>query len=90
EDGGEAAETLTFSYVSDAYQAQRLANIELRRRRAGGTINVPMNFLGYNCRPGRAVRVNLPSLNIQGEFIVTNWSMGANEGCTASLQQYDA
>ncbi|MNJ22281.1 hypothetical protein D3C77_166490 [compost metagenome] len=90
EDGGEAAETLTFSYVTDAYQAQRLANIELRRRRAGGTISVPMNFLGYNCRPGRAVRVNLPSLNILGEFIVTNWSMGANEGCTAQLQQYDA
>lgn len=89
-DGGEAAETLTFSYVSNAYQAQRLANIELRKRRAGGTINVPMNFLGYNCRPGRAVRVNLPSLNILGEFIVTNWSMGSSEGCTASLQQYDA
>lgn len=89
-DGGEAAETLTFSYVTDAYQAQRLANIELRRRRAGGTISVPMNFLGYNCRPGRAVRVNLPSLNILGEFIVTNWSMGTNEGCTVQLQQYDA
>ncbi|MGJ3438590.1 DUF1983 domain-containing protein [Pseudomonas sp. Je.1.5.c] len=90
EDGGEAAETLTFSYVTDAYQAQRLANIELRRRRAGGTISIPMNFMGYNCRPGRAVRVNLPSLNILGEFIVTNWSMGADQGCTAQLQQYDA
>ncbi|WPX87754.1 phage tail tip fiber protein [Pseudomonas asiatica] len=90
EDGGEAAETLTFSYVTDAYQAQRLANIELRRRRAGGTISIPMNFLGYNCRPGRAVRVNLPSLNILGEFIVTNWSMGSDQGCTAQLQQYDA
>lgn len=90
EDGGEAAETLSFSYVTDAYQAQRLANIELRRRRAGGTISVPMNFMGYNCRPGRAVRVNLPSLNILGEFIVTNWSMGSDQGCTAQLQQYDA
>ncbi|GLO38958.1 hypothetical protein PPUN15366_06020 [Pseudomonas putida] len=90
EDGGEAAETLSFSYVTDAYQAQRLANIELRRLRAGGTISVPMNFLGYNCRPGRAVRVNLPSLNILGEFIVTNWSMGSDQGCTAQLQQYDA
>lgn len=89
EDGGEAAETLSFSYVTDAYQAQRLANIELRRRRAGGTISVPMNFMGYNCRPGRAVRVNLLSLNILGEFIVTNWSMGSDQGCTAQLQQYD-
>lgn len=90
EDGGESAETLSFSYVPYPYQAQRLASIELRRRRAGGTISVPMNFLGYNCRPGRAVRVNLPSLNILGEFIVTNWNMGASEGCTAQLQQYDA
>lgn len=89
-DGGEAAETLTFSYVTDPYQAQRLANIELRRRRAGGVISIPLNLTGYNCRPGRVVRVNLPSLNILGEFIVTNWSMGTSEGCTAAVQQYDA
>lgn len=90
EDGGEAAETLTYSYVTDAYQPQRLANIELRRRRAGGVITIPMNFSGYNCRPGRVVQVNLPSLNILGEFIVTNWSMGDNEGCNVQVQQYEA
>lgn len=89
-DSGEAAETLAFSYVSDPYQAQSLANIELRRRRAGGVINVPLNFLGYNCRPGRVVRANLPSLNILGEFVVTNWTMGSGDGCTAALQQYEA
>ena len=32
---GEAAETLSFSYVSGPYQARRLANIELRRRACG-------------------------------------------------------
>lgn len=90
EDGGEAAETLSFSYVTDPYQAQRLANIELRRRRASGAINIPMNFLGYNCRPGRAVRVNLPSLNILGEFVVTNWSMSSTDSCSVSVEQYDA
>jgi uncharacterized coiled-coil protein SlyX len=89
EDGGEAAETLTFSYVTDPYQAQRLANIELRRRRAGGTISIPMNLSGYNCRPGRVIRVNLPSLNILGEFIVTNWSMGDKDGCSVSVAQYE-
>ncbi|MBA6145084.1 DUF1983 domain-containing protein [Pseudomonas juntendi] len=90
EDGGEAAETLSFSYVSDPYQGQRLANIELRRRRSGGGLNIPLNLAGYNCRPGRAVRVNLPSLNILGEFMVTNWSMGTSEGCTVSVQAYEA
>lgn len=89
EDGGEAAETLSYPYVKNPYQPQRLANIELRRRRAGGAISIPMNFAGYNCRPGRVVRVNLPSLNILGEFIVTNWAMGAKEGCTVSLAQYE-
>jgi len=89
EDGGEAAETLTYSYVSDPYQAQRLANMELRRRRAGGAISIPMNFAGYNCRPGRVVRVNLPSLNILGEFIVSDWSMGDREGCTVQVKQYE-
>lgn len=86
-DGGEAAETLSFSYVSNPYQAQRLANIELRRRRAGGTLSIPMNFMGYNCRPGRSVRVNLPSLNIVGEFIVTDWSMSPDSGCNVSVAQ---
>lgn len=90
EDGGEAAETLTYSYVTDPYQAQRLANMELRRRRAGGAISIPMNFVGYNCRPGRVVRVNLPSLNILGEFIVSDWSMGDREGCTVQVKQYEA
>ncbi|CAH0317392.1 hypothetical protein SRABI89_05111 [Pseudomonas koreensis] len=89
EDGGEAAETLTYSYVTDPYQAQRLANMELRRRRAGGAISIPMNFAGYNCRPGRVVRVNLPSLNIFGEFIVSDWSMGDREGCTVQVKQYE-
>lgn len=90
EDGGEAAETLTYSYVTDPYQAQRLSNMELRRRRAGGAISIPMNFAGYNCRPGRVVRVNLPSLNILGEFIVSDWSMGDSEGCTVQVKQYEA
>ncbi|AHZ95032.1 host specificity protein J [Pseudomonas phage psageK9] len=90
EDGGEAAETMTFSYVTDAYQPQRLANISLRQRRAGGAISLPMNFSGYNCRPGRVVRVNLPSLNILGEFIVSDWSMGDSEGCTVQVKQYEA
>ncbi|WP_202370342.1 phage tail tip fiber protein [Pseudomonas sp. MWU318] len=90
EDGGEAAETLTYSYVTDPYQAQRLANMELRRRRAGGAISIPMSFAGYNCRPGRVVRVNLPSLNILGEFIVSDWSMGDSEGCTVQVKQYEA
>src|SRR5690606_14195603 len=74
EDGGESAESLDFKYVTDVYQAQRLASMELRKRRTGGMLKLPMNFAGYNCRPGRVATVSLPSLNISGEFIVTDWS----------------
>lgn len=90
EDGGEASESMSLGYVTDAYQAQRLANIRLRRARAGGSLQLPMNFAGYNCRPGRVVRVNLPSLNIIGEFIVTDWNMAADDGCTVTVSQYEA
>ncbi|WP_222116850.1 phage tail tip protein J-related protein [Pseudomonas alabamensis] len=89
QDGGELAESQSFSYVTDAYLAQRLANITLRRRRSGGTVSMPLNFNGYNCRPGRAVRVNLPSLNILGEFIVTDWGMGAMDACKVTLKPYE-
>ena len=89
EDGGEAPESISLGYVSDAYQAQRLANIKLRRARAGGSLQLPMNFTGYNCRPGRVVRVNLPSLNIVGEFIVTDWNMAPDDGCNVTVSQYE-
>ena len=89
EDGGEAPESISLGYVSDAYQAQRLANIKLRRARAGGSLQLPMNFAGYNCRPGRVVRVNLPSLNIIGEFIVTDWNMAPDDGCNVTVSQYE-
>lgn len=89
EDGGEASESMSLGYVTDAYQAQRLANIKMRRQRAGGSLQLPMNFMGYNCRPGRVVRVNLPSLNIVGEFIVTDWNMASDDGCTVTVSQYE-
>ncbi|WP_054892268.1 MULTISPECIES: DUF1983 domain-containing protein [unclassified Pseudomonas] len=90
QDGGESAESMSLGYVTDAYQGQRLANIKLRRARAAGSLQIPMNFAGYNCRPGRVVRVNLPSLNIVGEFIVTDWNLAADNGCTVTVSQYEA
>jgi len=88
EDGEELSESLDLKYVTNAYQAQRLADIALRLRRTGGGLKLPLNFNGYNCRPGRVVTVNLPTLNITGEFIVTDWSMGAQDACAVTLDPY--
>ena len=89
EDGGPIEDSLDLRFVTSAYQAQRLANIALRRKRAGGTLSIPLNFRGYACRPGRVVRVNLPSLNIDGEFRVVNWEFSGTEGCIVTLEQED-
>ncbi|MGY4876516.1 phage tail tip fiber protein [Vreelandella aquamarina] len=87
DDGEEIEDTLDLRFVSSAYQAQRLANIALRRKRAGGTLSIPLNFRGYACRPGRVVRVNLPTLNIDGEFRIVDWDFSGDNGCKVSLQQ---
>ncbi|MBZ5489136.1 DUF1983 domain-containing protein [Halomonas aquamarina] len=86
EDGGPIEDSLNLRFVSSPYQAQRLANIELRRKRAGGRLELALNFRGYACRPGRVVRVDLPSLNIQGEFAVVDWDFSGENGCKVKLR----
>lgn len=88
-DGGPIEDSLDLQYVFSPYQAQRLANIALRRKRAGGALSLTLNFRGYACRPGRVVRVYLPSLNIDGEFRVTDWDFHGDSGCKVSLQAED-
>lgn len=90
EDGRELAESMQIRYVLDPYQAQRLANMHLRKRRNGGAMSIPMNFNGYRFRPGRVVNVDLPSINMTGEFIVVDWTLGAADGCVVHLEAYDA
>ena len=90
EDGGPIEDTLDLRFVGSPYQAQRLANIALRRKRAGGALELPLNLRGYACRPGRVVRVALPRLNIDGEFRVVDWDFHGDSGCKVTLQQEDA
>lgn len=90
EDGAELAESMQIRYVLDPYQAQRLANMHLRKRRNGGAMSIPMNFNGYRFRPGRVVNVDLPGINMTGEFIVVDWTLGAADGCVVHLEAYDA
>lgn len=90
EDGEEIEDTLDLRFVSSPYQSQRLANIALRRKRAGGTLELPLNFRGYACRPGRVVQVNLPTLSISGEFRVVDWDFSGENGCKVTLQQEEA
>lgn len=91
DDGGESAEDLKLDYVTDVYQAQRLAWIALKRRRTAGMINTTLKFKGgYNCRPGRVVRINLPFYGIDDEYIVSKWNFNMQDGCNVIFKAYNA
>ncbi|MGJ8525165.1 Chromosome partition protein Smc [Halomonadaceae bacterium LMG 33818] len=90
-DGGEQSSSLTLDYVTDAYQAQRLANIALKKNRGAHSISMTLNLSGYACRPGMIVTLDLPSLNMtSGEFVVNDWKYDPSQGISVTLQTTDS
>lgn len=86
-DGSELADDLKLAYVTDPYQAQRLADIQLKRSLAGGAIELPLNLRGLNCYEGRVVELNLPTIGIIGEYRVVRNTMHISEGIRVTLQR---
>jgi predicted phage tail protein len=88
EDGVEISQDLKLRFVTSEYQAQRLADIKLKRARTGRTINLPLNLSGYRYRPGQYVRVNIPTLGINAEEMrVVDWKFGIQNGVTITVKQ---
>ncbi|MCB6144804.1 hypothetical protein LHK12_05470 [Providencia rettgeri] len=52
EDGLEIKENIDYRFVTSPYQAARLSNLYLRKKRAGRRIQLKMNMDGYAYRPG--------------------------------------
>lgn len=73
EDGQEQSQDLKLRFVSSHYQAQRLANVVLRRNRLGQTLSFTMNLKGYAVMPGSHVRLKVPEIEIDREFRVAEW-----------------
>ena len=88
-DGFEVADDIDYAYVTNALQAQRLINIELRRRTAGGFTEVRMSPKGAYCRVGRVIEMNLPQLNLSGEFRVTSQVENEDLTFTITMQSED-
>lgn len=91
EDGVEISQDLKLRFVTSEFQAQRLADIKLKRTRVSRTINVTLNLSGYRYRPGMYVKVNFPSLGITNvEMRVTDWKFGVQNGVQLTLKQETA
>lgn len=73
EDGQEQSQDLKLRFVSSYYQAQRLANVLLRRNRLGQTLSFTMNLKGYAVIPGSYVRLKVPEIEMDREFRVVEW-----------------
>lgn len=73
EDGQEQSQDLKLRFVSSYYQAQRLANVLLRRNRLGQTLSFTMNLKGYAVMPGSYVRLKVPEIEMDREFRVVEW-----------------
>lgn len=88
-DGFEVTDDVDYTYVTNALQAQRLVNIELRRRTAGGFTELTMSPKGAYCRVGRVVEMDLPQLNLSGEFRVTSQIENEDLTFTITMQRDD-
>ncbi|WP_273804204.1 phage tail tip protein J-related protein [Providencia rettgeri] len=88
EDGLEIKENMDYRFVTSPYQASRLANLYLRKKRAGRKIQLPMNMDGYVYRPGDVALLNLPHIGIQNfECRVAEWKFHPQEGAEILLEE---
>lgn len=88
EDGGEFSEDLKLKFVTSEYQAQRLAQIKINRKRLGRTINIKTNMFGYRYRPGYYVNLSVNMLGItRQEMRVTSWKMDPKGGVAITVRQ---
>lgn len=88
EDCLEIKENMDYRFVTSPYQANRLANLYLRKKRAGRRIQLRMNLDGYAYRPGDVVKLELPSLGISDlEFRIADWKFHPSEGVEITLEE---
>ncbi|WP_272658433.1 phage tail tip protein J-related protein [Providencia sp. PROV148] len=88
EDGLEIKENMDYRFVTSPYQASRLANLYLRKKRAGRKIQLSMNMDGYAYRPGDVALLNLPHIGIQNfECRVAEWKFHPQEGVDILLEE---
>lgn len=88
EDGREYVEDVNYRFVTSVFQAQRLAMMNLQRKRIGRTITVPMNFSAFAYRPGESVNLYMPSLGIAGvEHKIVKWDFSLRDAIGLVLVQ---
>ena len=89
QDSEELKDDLKLRFVTSDYQAQRLANIQMRRKRLGQTIAFKMNASGYGIRQGMYIQLKLPEMGIDTELRVIDWSLDPSDMSVAITTRQD-
>lgn len=80
-DGEEIVMDFDLNYVQSPWQAQRLADIALKRNRLGMTIKLPCNLRGFQAVPGTMINLSLPNIGFnKEEFMVVDWEFSIDNG----------
>ncbi|HIF9075768.1 TPA: phage tail tip protein J-related protein [Photobacterium damselae] len=88
EDGEEIPMDLDLTAVHSAWQAQRLADIALKRNRLGMIMKLPCNLRAFNCPPGTMIKLSLEQIGfVKTEFLVIDWEYSQESGCTLTVQR---
>lgn len=81
DDGEQIVMDFDLNYVQSGWQAQRLADIALKRSRLGMTMKLPCNLRGFQATPGTMINLSLPTIGFnKTEFMVVDWEFSIDGG----------
>lgn len=87
-DGEEIVMDMDLTAVQDPWQAQRLADIAIKRNRHGMVLKLPCNLRAFNCPPGTMISLSLPTIGFdKQEFIVKDWEYSQESGVSLTVQR---
>lgn len=88
EDGEEITMDMDLDYVQSPWQAQRLADIALKRARLGMTMKLPCNMRGFQCTPGTMISLSMPTIGFKkSDFKVIDWEFSVDNGVTLVVRR---
>ena len=87
-DGEDIVDDQNYEFVQSGWQAQRLANIHLMRKRHGMKLKLPCNLRAFGAVPGTYVKLQLSSIGIEGITCrVLDWAFAESDGVTLMVRR---
>lgn len=81
EDEEEIVMDMDLNYVQSGWQAQRLADIAVKRNRLGMIMKLPCNMRGFRATPGTMINLTLDTIGFnKTEFMVVDWEFSIDNG----------